>query len=170
MEKVEMKQIFESNHISFAEVSEYLVHDYLAMVNDYENVNRFIGGKKKTFTEEQELQWVRAKREEKALAFSMIEKKSGRFIGNIELMNPNESEGELGIAITAKMQDRGFGTEAVSAMTEYGRNQLGLKRVILRVNPHNTRAIHVYHQCGFREYGRTEEHIYMEAPACLPEH
>lgn len=26
----------------------------------------------------------------------------------------------------------------------------------------NTRAIHVYEKCGFREYNRIEEHVYME--------
>ncbi len=86
-----MKQVFESSRISFVEVSERLVEDYLAMVNDYENVNRFIGGKHKTYTEEQEREWVRKKLEEKALVFSMLEKKSGEFLGNFELMDPTDS-------------------------------------------------------------------------------
>ena len=157
-----MKQIFESDNISFVEVSECLVNDYLTMVNDYENVNRFIGGKKKTFTAEQELQWVREKLKEKALVFSMIEKTSGKFIGNIELMDPTDSEGELGIAITAEMQNRGFGTEAVIALTEYEMNQLGLQRIFLRTNPDNKRAIRVYEKSGFREFDRTDDHVYME--------
>lgn len=157
-----MKQIFESDHISFVEVSECLVNDYLTMVNDYENVNRFIGGKHKSYTAEQERKWVQEKLEEKALVFSMLEKKSGEFIGNIELMDPTDSEGELGIAITAKMQNVGFGTEAVIALTEYAIHQLGLKRVFLRTNPQNSRAIHVYQKCGFKEYNLTDEHIYME--------
>ena len=157
-----MKQVFESSRISFVEVSERLVEDYLAMVNDYENVNRFIGGKHKTYTEEQEREWVRKKLEEKALVFSMLEKKSGEFIGNIELMDPTDSEGELGIAITAKKQDLGFGTEAVTALTDYGMNQLGLKRVFLRTDPRNARAIRVYQKCGFKEYDRRDDHVYME--------
>ena len=73
-----MKTIFESSRISFVEVSEQLLKDYLIMVNDYENVTRFISGKHKAFTAEQELQWVQKKLEEKALVFSMLEKKSGK--------------------------------------------------------------------------------------------
>ena len=157
-----MKQIFESDKISFVEVSECLVNDYLTMVNDYENVNRFIGGKKKSFTVEQELKWVQKKLEEKAIVFSMIDKASGRFIGNIELMDPNDSEGELGIAITAEMQDQGHGTEAVLAMVNYAIDHLGLKRVFLRTNPQNARAIRVYEKCGFRKYKQDSEHVYME--------
>ena len=163
-----MKQIFESDKISFVEVSECLVNDYLTMVNDYENVNRFIGGKKKSFTVEQELQWVQEKLEEKALVFSMIDKASGRFIGNIELMDPNDSEGELGIAITAEMQDQGHGTEAVLAMVNYAIDHLGLKRVFLRTTPQNARAIRVYEKCGFRKYKQDSEHVYMEVMRLLP--
>lgn len=157
-----MNQIFESDNISFVEVTESLVSDYLEMVNDENNYTISTGGKVKTYTVEQEFKWVHEKLEGKAIVFSMIEKKSGKFIGNIELMGPTDSDGELGIAITAKMQNIGFGTEAVIAFTEYAINQLGMKRVFLRTNPKNSRAIHVYLKCGFKEYDRTDEHVYME--------
>lgn len=157
-----MKQIFESDRISFVEVSELLVMDYLVMVNDIENVERFLGGAHDPYTEEQEIDWVRRKLEEKASVFSMLEKKSGRFIGNIELMDADDSAGELGIAITAEKQNIGYGTEAVSALTAYGFRHLGLNRIYLRVNPDNARAIHVYETCGFRAYQRTDGHICME--------
>jgi len=157
-----MKQIFESENISFVEVSGELVRDYLAMVNDYEHVGRPMGGKRRTYTEEQEIEWVEKKLKENASVFSMIEKKNGRFIGNIELMNIASSVGELGIAITAEMQERGYGTEAVRALTGYGIDTLGLEKLVLRTDPGNARAIHVYEKCGFREYDRDAEHVYME--------
>ena len=157
-----MKQIFESENISFVEVSELLIDDYLEMVNDAENVQRFIGEPHDPFTVEQEENWVRKKLDNKAVVFSMIEKKTGEFIGNIELMDPAEGWSELGIAITAGKQELGYGTEAIKAITEYGFNELGLNRICLRAYPHNTRAIHVYEKCGFREYGRTEKDVCME--------
>ena len=157
-----MKQIFESDNISFVQVSESLADDYLAMVNDYDNVNRYIGGKNKSYTLEQEIAWVRKQPEEKTAVFSMLEKKSGSFIGNIEFMNLTDSEGELGIAITAQMQNKGFGSEAISAFIEYGMYHMGLKRIVLRVRPYNERAIRVYEKCGFREYGRDDDHVHME--------
>ena len=157
-----MKQVFESENIRFVAVSEQLANDYLEMVNDEKNYTSSTGGKVKNYTLEQEFNWVHKKLEEKALVFSMIEKASGKFIGNIELMDPTDSCGELGIAITAKMQNLGFGTEAVVALTEYAIHQLGMKRVFLRTNPKNSRAIHVYQKCGYKEYDRTDEHVYME--------
>ena len=157
-----MKKIFESERIIFTEVTELLIPDYLIMLNDIEHVDRFLGGPHDPYTIESEIRWVREKLEEKALVFSMIEKDSGAFIGNTELMDVKDSEGELGIAITAKKQDTGYGTEAVSALTMYGFDQLGLRRVFLRTDPDNYRAIHVYEKCGFREYKRTEDDVYME--------
>ena len=65
-----MKQVFESERIRFVEVSELLVRDYLIMVNDFENVDRFIGGRHETYTEDMEVRWVRKKLAEKAPVFS----------------------------------------------------------------------------------------------------
>ena len=164
-----MKQIFESERIRYTRVSETLVKDYLGMVNDIEHVERYLGGFHEPYTERQELEWVRKKLAEKAIVFSMLEKERGAFIGTIELDDVNDSEGELGIALTAAMQNLGYGREAVAAMTAYGMEILGLKRIRLRVNPENARAIHVYETCGFREYRRTPDHVYMEITVSYPD-
>ena len=160
-----MKQIFESERISFVELSEDLVKDYLVMINDFENVQRFIrraSVQREPLTEEQEIAWVRKNLNEKSLAFSMLEKASGEFIGNAQFVHRNGDEAELGIAITANKQNMGYGTEAVAAIVSYGMERVGLKRIYLLVNPANARALHVYAKGGFREYDRNEEHVFME--------
>ncbi len=157
-----MTQVFESERIRFVKITEALLADYLAMVNDIERVARFIGRRTEPFTEAQERAWVRKKREEDGPCFSMIEKERGGFIGNIELMDVRDGVGELGIAITAAKQDLCYGTEAVPALVRYGMERLGLRRVFLKVYPENTRALHVYEKCGFRAYDRTETDVFME--------
>ena len=159
-----MEQLVESENIRYVPVSERLVPDYLEMVNDIKHVGRFIGKRTEPVSEEKELRWVREKREEQALLFSMLEKQSGAFIGNVELMDPADSQAELGIAITARMQDRGYGTEAVRTVVAYGMKELGLRRIFLKVYPDNVRAIRCYEKCGFREYDRTDEDVFMEIP------
>ena len=158
-----MRQVFESENIRFAELDERLVKDYLAMVNDMENVGRLIGSTR-TFTEEEEISWIRRKLENKFRIFSMIAKDTGEFIGNIEIMDVegDETSGELGICITAKQQDRGFGSEAIPAMVKYAAKEYGLKRFMLKVFPFNDRAVHVYEKCGFKEYDRAPDDIFME--------
>ena len=46
-------------------------------------------------------------------------------------------------------------------MVQYGIDRLGLARIFLKVFPDNARAIRVYTKCGFREYDRTEEDVFM---------
>ena len=92
----------------------------------------------------------------------MIEKKTDEFIGSIELMDVHDSEGEISITIIGNMRDKGYGSDAVSAIVEYGMKELKLNRIKLSVAHDNLRAIHVYEKCGFCEYGRTEEDVLME--------
>ena len=92
----------------------------------------------------------------------MLDKKSGDFIGNIEMSPIGDETGELGIAITKSKQDLGYGQEAIRRFVGYGVTDLGLKRVVLKVFPENERAVHVYEKCGFREYDRKGDDVFME--------
>ena len=157
-----MNVIFESENIYYAEVSEEFIEDYLIMLNDAEHVARFISARSKPYTAEKEAVWVQKKLTEKAPVFSMVEKASGAFIGNIELMDFQDGAAMLGIAITAAQQDKGFGTEAVAAILRWGFETLGLRRIWLKARPFNARALRVYEKCGFREYDRNDDHICME--------
>ena len=157
-----MEQVFESDNIIFVNVTEELLNDYLDMVNDIENVARFIGKRTEPYTIEEEKAFIQSKAEEKAQIYSMIERSSGDFIGNIEFMEIKDGTAELGIAITASKQNAGYGVESINRMLEYGFNTLGLNRVFLKVYPDNKRAIHVYEKCGFIKYDCTEEDIFME--------
>ena len=156
-----METVFESAHIRFVRLTEELMEDYLAMVNDIERVAWFIGRRTEPFTLEEEQAFVRGKLAEEEAIFSMLEKESGAFIGNIELMDIADGAGVLGIAITAGMQNRGYGREAIPALIAYGLENLGLERITLNVYPENARAIHVYEKCGFREVSRTESDVCM---------
>ena len=52
--------------------------------------------------------------------------------------------------------------EALLRSVEYGFNELNLRRIYLGVYANNPRAIHVYENCGFKEYDRTDVDIFME--------
>ena len=119
-------------------------------------------GRSSLLTEEEERDYIRDKMDDSATMFSMIEKKTGRFIGNIEFFNRRTDEAEWGIVITAKMQDKCYGKEALNRSVEYGFNELGLSRIYLAVFADNPRAIHIYEKCGFKEYDRNEVDIFME--------
>ena len=159
-----MSPVFTSPRISFVPVSLSLIPDYLVMVNDVENVQRFIGGIHEpcAYTESKEIAWVSDKLSDNSPVFSMLEQSTGRFIGNIEFMSIQDGKAELGIAITAAMQDKGFGTEAIQAFLSFGAARYGLTKVVLCARPWNPRALRVYEKCGFVEYDRNEDHVYMQ--------
>ena len=157
-----MDTIFESENIIYVRPSFDLVPQYLEMVNDIENVARFIGDRREPLTEKDEIDYIKDKMDNNATMFSMIEKKTNKFIGNIEFFNRVFEEAEWGIVITTKMQNKGYGREALMRSVEYGFNELGLNRIYLSVYVDNPRAIHVYEQCGFKEFKRDDVDIFME--------
>lgn len=159
---MEINVIFESENIIYVRPSFDLVPDYLEMVNDIDNVARFIGERSEPLTEQQEIDYIKDKMDNNATMFSMLEKGTNKFIGNIEFFNRVFEEAEWGIVITTSMQNKGYGTEALKRSVEYGFNELGLTRIYLGVYVNNPRAIHVYENCGFKEYKRDDVDVFME--------
>ena len=157
-----MDAVFESENIIYVRPSFDLVPEYLEMVNDIENVARFIGDRREPLSEKDEIDYIKDKMDNEATMFSMLEKDTREFIGNIEFFNRTFDAAEWGIVITTKMQNKGYGKEALMRSVEYGFNELGLKRIFLSVYADNPRAVHVYEKCGFKEFKRDDVDIFME--------
>ena len=155
--------VFESDRIYFITLSEHLVDDYLNMVNDIE-VQKYISHKRKIYTYEQEIEWIKSKLEDNSIIFSMIEKETNDFIGNIEIMSIENNIGEMGIAITPKKQDKHFGQEAIKTFIHYAFDTLNLDGLELNVYDFNHRGIHCYEKVGFIKdgIGKSEEDIHMK--------
>ena len=147
-----------SERINYVKVSKDYINDYMNMVNDMDTA-KFITHNPRTYTYEEEEKWVEEQIKNNANIFSMIEKDTNKFIGNIEI---KEEDNEIGIYITKEMQDKHYGTEAMKAIIEYAFSTLGLDEVTLKVYPNNARAIKCYKNVGFIEYNRDEENIYMK--------
>ena len=157
-----MDAVFESENIIYVRPSFDLVPEYLEMVNDIENVARFIGDRREPLSEKDEIDYIKDKMDNDATMFSMLEKDTSEFIGNIEFFNRTFDAAEWGIVITTKMQNKGYGKEALMRSVEYGFNELGLNRIFLSVYADNPRAVHVYEKCGFKEFKRDDVDIFME--------
>ena len=154
--------VFESENILYVKLNEKLINDYLVMINDPDVANK-ISHKLRTYTYEDELNWVKLKLQKKAICFSMIEKRTGDFIGNIEIMEINNNIGELGITITPKKQNQHYGTESIKAILKYAYEKLNLDGMELNVYSTNLKAIHCYEKIGFiiEGQGKTDEDIHM---------
>ncbi|MBN1151132.1 GNAT family N-acetyltransferase [candidate division WOR-3 bacterium] len=92
--------------------------------------------------------------------FAIVENNSNKLIGNCGLHNIDfiNRKAVLGIFIGDKnFWNRGFGTEAVNLLLDYGFNALNLNSVMLVVKEFNKRAIKCYEKCGFKTIGSRRE-------------
>ena len=144
-----MNVIFESERIIYVRPSFDLVPDYLEMVNDIDNVARFIGERSEPLTEQQEIDYIKDKMDNNATMFSMLEKGTNKFIGNIEFFNRVFEEAEWGIVITTSMQNKGYGT----LLLEYAVRQC-TGTPTLWILENNKGAERLYRRIGFRKTGR----------------
>lgn len=153
--------LFESDNIYYVELDKKLIDDYLIMVNNYD-VQSKISKKRKIYTFESELEWIDNKLKEKAVIFSMIDKKTKEFVGNVEFMHILDGKAEIGISITPKYQNKHYGTETLKTMINYGFNELNLDEIYLIVFSNNDRAIHCYQNLGFVEYKKSDSFVTID--------
>ena len=88
---------------------------------------------------------------------------SEKLIGNCGIHNINWKNrvGEVGIVIGEKeYQNRGYGTEVMELLLEYGFNTVNLNRIELYVYDYNVSAIKSYKKVGFIEEGRKRQFMW----------
>jgi RimJ/RimL family protein N-acetyltransferase len=88
-----------------------------------------------------------------AFSFSICRLEDDRRIGNVSLRGLDRESGsaELAIVITDKAsQGRGFGTDAVNCIVDFGFGELRLERIYLHVFDYNPRARRSYEKAGFQ--------------------
>ena len=86
-------------------------------------------------------------------------------IGNISLMHVDNVSGKatLGIFIgDEENRNKGYGTEAIKLLVDYGFNILRLHNIDLNVFDFNKSAIKSYEKAGFKEYGRRHESYFLD--------
>lgn len=101
---------------------------------------------------------------EEGYFFSIINIENDQIIGAISLeriLNANRSA-TMGIFIGDKeYRNKGYGTEALQLILDFGFNYLNLHSINLNVMSFNERAMACYKKCGFKECGRRRECVYV---------
>jgi len=92
--------------------------------------------------------------------YSIIDNGSNELIGNCgfsDIDHINQT-GEVGMFIgDKKYWNKGYGTEALSLLLDYGFKALNLHNISLRVYSFNERAIKAYEKIGFKITGKKRE-------------
>lgn len=100
-----------------------------------------------------------------AVFFMIEEIESKQAIGSCQLFNINwiHRNAELQIRIgESAFHGKGYGSEAVRLLVDFGFKDLHLHRIYLHVFSSNTRAIKAYEKCGFAHEGVLREAAYID--------
>ena len=99
---------------------------------------------------------------EKAYAFAIEEKSSGTFIGGcgLEGITPHHRSAEGHIWLGFDFWSKGYGTEAVTLLVDFGFSQINLNKIKMCPFAFNARAIACYEKVGFKEEGRLQQEIF----------
>ncbi|NBI30005.1 GNAT family N-acetyltransferase [Chengkuizengella marina] len=131
----------------------------------YNSETRRLTGTQKSYTRQQITSYIEGKAEDSSSVLLLIVlKETDVVIGDVALQDIDtiNRSSSIRIAIDAEQnQGKGYGSEAISLMLEYGFGILNLHRIELEVFTFNKRAAHVYEKLGFKIEGIQRDRLYF---------
>jgi len=131
------------------------VEIFTEWMNDF-YVTDYTGRSYRTMTLQDEKQYLEKTSNTKNV-FAIIDSEKDETIGTVglhEIDNINRTA-TLGIFIGNKSYwNKGYGTEAIQLILDFGFNYLNLNNIDLALMEFNQRALKCYEKCGFKEIGR----------------
>jgi len=132
-------------------------------LNDF-NVSDYTGRSSGLMTVNAEKEWLNNALNSGESLFSIIKLENDKLIGNTGLMKIDNIRrtATLGIMIgESENMNKGYGTEALKLLLDYGFNYLNLNNIMLEVFEFNKRAIRAYQKAGFKEIGRRRKAYFL---------
>lgn len=132
------------------------VEIYTKWLNDFQ-VTDYTGRSGTIMTLEGEKQYLAQAEKQDARQFAIVTLDKDEVIGTVSLEKIDyiNRSATLGIFIgNTDYHSKGYGTEAVNLILDYGFNYINLNVIQLDVFSFNERAIKCYQKCGFQEMGR----------------
>ncbi len=136
---------------------------YTEWLNDF-NTTDYLGRSGKIMTLEAEKEYLVNHIKAEA-SFNIVTLKDDKLIGAVSLENIDHliRKATLGIFIGDKEErEKGYGTEAINLILDYGFNYLNLNNIKLDVIEFNERAIACYKKCGFKDAGRRRKSEFVD--------
>ena len=124
-------------------------------MNDFSTTD-YLGRSNQLMTLEKEKEFLEKHIGDEA-TMNIVTLDEDKLIGTIGLENIDHlnRRAVLGIFIgDTEEREKGYGTEAINLILDYGFNYLNLNNIKLDVMEFNERAIACYKKCGFKEIGR----------------
>lgn len=139
------------------------IEQFTEWLNDFETTD-YLGRSSQLITLEGERQFLEKDSTPEA-TFVIVTINDDKMIGTVSLekIDHINRTATLGIFIGDKyFRSKGYGTEAIKLILEYGFKYLNLKNIKLDVMEFNERALKCYKKCGFKEYGRRRQSKFVD--------
>ncbi|WP_423219691.1 GNAT family N-acetyltransferase [Clostridium hydrogeniformans] len=122
-------------------------YEYFYPITSIEEVISFIKRYKKEKVEKEEITW------------GVVLKETNKLIGTccIGSFDEGSRRGEVGYDIVKSQWGKGYGTEAVKKVVDFGFNVIGLNRIEAFITPENYGSIKVLKKLNFIEEGIVRE-------------
>ena len=136
---------------------------YVEWLNNIETA-KYLGQYTKIHTVSGEEEWISNLPKNGGYNFAIVLKNGDKLLGNISLVNINKTNrtAELGIFIgNEDYLSKGYGSEAIMLILDYGFNYLNLFNIMLKALSFNKRALRAYEKCGFKTFGVWKESEYF---------
>lgn len=146
-------------NLYLAPLSREHLPQFTAWMNDF-SVTDYVGRTQVIVTDDAELVWYEGTQKNNECILSIIKLENDELIGNIGLHRIDHLNryAELGIMIGEnKNRSKGYGTEAIKLLLDFGFNYLNLHNITLTLLSANERAKRCYEKAGFKEAGRIKE-------------
>ena len=101
-----------------------------------------------------ELLFEKAERPTKSFHLGIAEKQNNEVIGDLWVyLIENDRMAQIAIRLSEAQQGKGYGTEALSAMTKFCFENTQLQRLWTKVDVRNTASSRMLEKCGYRKEG-----------------
>lgn len=156
--------MLKGKHICLGSLREEDSGTLWSWINDRRLVSQ--SGCPKPVHEDNHAEWFRGLTHGRDMViFAIRRTDDGRLIGSCQLhsIHPVFRSAELQIRIGLEDETaKGYGTEAVRLLTDYGFRDLNLNRIFLHVFAGNIRAIRTYEKCGFVREGVLRQAVFVD--------
>jgi len=158
--------MLKGERITLGPVKKEYIESYLKWFNDPE-ITQYLS-MFRPFTRMMEEDWIEnLKNRDDTIVFAVLiheDNNVEKLIGNCGLhaIDWKNRVAEVGITLGEKeYQSKGYGTEAMELLLDYGFKTVNLNRIQLRVYEFNSMAINSYNKIGFVEEGRMRQAIFI---------
>ncbi len=156
------KLVGERIYLSPKSASEEEIEKFTEWLNDFETTD-YTGRSAQTMNIRKEKEYMDNNYKNDS-SFAIVTIDEDKLIGTVSLEKVDNINriATLGIFIGDKeYRSKGYGTEAIRLILDFGFNYMNLNNIDLQVMSFNERAIKCYEKCSFKEYGRRKQSVFV---------